>query len=924
MPELQILRKFFIALLVVLVACGESLTSEELLARSQVAFDAGEYDAATIDAKAALQQNPRSAPGRRLLGDIAMARASYAEAASEYEKALSFDSNAPISADYMTALVEGGQFRKILDEALDGRFAGLESNAIILAGLSTAEASTGNQQRARELLAQAKESTADHPFVRLAEVRFLSGSEGDIEAAKLKAQALAADYPEYAPGFSVLGDIQSLERDYEASAVSYAEAARLNPLRLRDRFSLVGALMSTGDTEAARTEIAGLNQLVSRNPILKFYQGRLALSDGLIEEGLNRLDETLADIPNHPGALYFAGLANLEQGNLATAERQLSTFLSQNPEHFEAKLALGRLYLQNTEAPRAQAMANRILDEFPGSVAALRILAAAMSMQGQHAESAEVYATLAQATETPDVRTLVRYGAELVRSGNTDGIAELEKARDLDPLNEQSRRLLVASYLAKGELDNARAEVASYRSAASDSAVPAILAGQLALFENDFEGAAKAFDEALSIDPQAQEALRGKAGIALRDGDVDAAAKVFEGALDSSPESFQSLMALAVLQERQGDSSAMVSTLQRAIEVDPDALSPRIALARQTMRDGQYGDGIALLTEVRDIHEESPELHELLAGGFLALREMDSAVAASERVLELRPNDLKSLRLAAVTAEADQKFDRAESYILRALEIAPEDVESRRRLVELYIFQKKYDELAELLESLPAATLQQRDVQLSRGRVELLRSNPEGALGLLRAAHAQAADSQSVFLLTSALLQNGSDDEAEEISERWLEENPDDPVVLQQYSTYLLARGRDADGAKYLSRIYEKAPDNVVVLNNLAWAYRKTNTSKAIELANSAVKLAPENMSIVDTRSVVLFEAGQFEDALADNDKALELAPGFPQVLFHRAQILDKMGRDVEAIRALERVENVRFAEQLQAQELLKAIKARS
>lgn len=913
-----------VAVLLALVGCGETLTSDELLTRSRSALEAGEYTAATIDAKSALQQDPRSALGRRLLGDIAMARAAYEEAGAEYEKALSFESDAGTVADYAIALVESGQFRKIVDEALDGRFLGLELNAVILAALATAEASTGNVQRARELIAQAKQNTADHPFVRLAEVRFLSGSEGDLEAAKLKAQSLTEDYPDYVVAFSVLGDIATLGGDYEAAAAAYSQAAKLNPLRLKDRFSLVGALMSTGDSEAARTEIAGLDALVSRSPALSFYQGRLALSDGLIKEGISSLDETLSDIPNHPAALYFSGLANLQQGNLATAERQLGGFLSQNPEHIEGRLALGRLYLENSEPVKAQEAANVILREFPGSVAALRIEAAALTLQGEHAQSADVYAKLVAGVESPDVNTVILYGAALVRSGDETGIAQLERARELDPSNARARSLLVASYLAKGQSDKASAEVDTYRVAAPDSAVPLVLSGQVALFGNDFEAAAEAFDAALEKNPLEREALRGKAGIALRNGDVDAAAAVFEGALKQDPSSFESLMALAVLEERRGDSDSMTAALRSAIDVNSDALSPRVALARQLMKNGQYGDGLALLNEVREIHSDAPALHELLAGGFLALGEMDSAVAASEKLLALRPNDLRSLKLAAVTAEASKDFEKAELYINRALEIAPEDTESRRRLAELYIFQKKYDELAEALAQLPEDIKQERDVQVYRGRVELLRGNPDAALDYLRAAQEQEADSASVYFLVAALLQTKETQEAETVAKRWLESNQDDAMILQQYSTYLLSLGRDEEGIEYLKRLLQKAPESVVVQNNLAWAYREIDPGRALKLASQATKSAPENMSVVDTRSVILMELGRFDEALEDNDKALELAPGYPQVLFHRGQILEKMGRDAEAIRVLDRVQDVNFGERGQAVALLKKIKTKS
>lgn len=912
-----------VPILTLLAACGESLTTEELLARGRVSLDEGKFNAASIDAKAALQQTPRSAAGRELLGDIAMARAAFADAAAEYEKALSFERDPSLVADYAVALIEAGKYRDILDEGLDGRFAGLESNAIVLAALANAEGATGNSAKASELIDRALRNTADDPFVRLVEARHLASIEGDVELARERAESLTADYPEYAAGFSALAAIASVQGDQEAAAAAYAEAARINPLRLRDRLPLVAALMSTGDLDGARAEVAALDKLIPTNPIVNFYQGRLALADGDIETGLAEMDEVLGDLPDHPGALYFAGLANLEEGNFATAERQLGNFLRGNPEHLEARLALGRLYLENSEGERAQEMANKVLTTNPGNVAAVRILAAALGLQGMYAESAQVYEQLAAAAEPDDVTTLVQYGSTLIRAGDEAGIPQLEKARDLDPDNEQARRLLVASYLAKGDVTAARSEAEAYRAAAPESAVPLVLLGQVALWEGDDDAASAAYDQALAIDSTSSEAMRGKAGLAMRGGDSAAAQEVFETALKEQPDSLESLISLAAIQEQRGETEAMAATLEKAVQSNPDALAPRVVLARHRMREGKYGQGVSLLTAVRDKYPESPDVHELLAGGFLAMGEMESAAASAEKLLQLRPDSPRALRIMAVTEQANKNFTKAEKHIQRALEIEPDDAQSRRTLVELYVLQQKYDELAALLAAYPPEILEKRDVKLARGRVELLRGNVDSAIDLLTQAQEMGGDSASVSLLVSALLRDGQTSEAESVADQWLEENPDDGAVLQQYSTYLLATARDRRGAQMLERLYQLAPGNIVVLNNLAWAYRSSNPERALELVDQALEQVPDNMSIIDTRSVILYEKGDYEEALEASDDALAIAPGFPQLLFHRGQILAGMGRVDEAISVLSKVERADFAEKPQVEQLLAELRSR-
>lgn len=911
------------AMCLFLLACAEPLTPEQLLDRGRASLEEGKLRAATVDIKAALQQNPRSVEGRKLLGDVSMARVQYAEAAAEYERALSFENDPEILALYAKSLILAGQSRKILDEALEGRFVGLENNAVVLASLASAEATLGNRARASELMDQALEYTADDAYVRWIQIRHVLGVDGDVEGARQLADVLVSDYPDYADAHSALAMVASVQGDTETAIAGYGRAAEINTRRLGDRLGLVAVLLTAQEFERASNEAEALEALIPDSPLLNYYQGRLALVQGRIEDGLAELGEVLSDIPNHPGALYFAGVANLKNGNRATAERQLTSFVASQPTHLGGRLALGRLYLDDGKAARARDIAKAVLNDFPGDLSALRMLASALAMEGEFLESAEVYARIKDIEVEPAAETQLQLGASLVRGGDISGIAELEQARSLDPTDPRTRKLLVASYLSEDDLLRADNEVASFKEAAPDSVEPYLLEASVALIKGDNAKALSAFEAALGLSPQNAEALRGKAGLALQAGDSATAIAVYENALDSEPDELSSLLSLAQIYAQTGDTEKMSVLLERAVAADSDALPPRLALARYWMTEGQPADAVRLLTEVRELHEDSTALNELLAGAFLSLGETGSAVGAAEKVLELNPDDARALRLLAVMEQADKQYADAERHIKRSLELAPDFPQSRRTLVELYIDQEKYDALAEYLAAFPDELQAEPDVKLARGRVELLRQNAGGAIPFLEAAYAEAPGSDSAFLLVNAYFTSQRFDDGEALAKDWLKTTANDLPMLQAYSTYLLANGRDEDGVEYLERSLGLQPDNVVVLNNLAWAYRQLNPERALELVNSAIDSVPSNMSILDTKSVVLRNMSRHKEALEVNDAALRLAPGFPQLLFHRAEILSDLNRIPEAVAILEKLEGARFAEHPAAMKLLQDLQAR-
>lgn len=85
---------------------------------------------------------------------------------------------------------------------------------------------------------------------------------------------------------------------------------------------------------------------------------------------------------------------------------------------------------------------------------------------------------------------------------------------------------------------------------------------------------------------------------------------------------------------------------------------------------------------------------------------------------------------------------------------------------------------------------------------------------------------------------------------------------------------------------------NVMVLNNMAYAQLMLgNTSKAVDFAGRAVKLAPSNPSVLDTMGWAMFQAGKNpEEALRILRKASQLAPQNATIKTHLAEAERKSG----------------------------------
>jgi tetratricopeptide (TPR) repeat protein len=136
-----------------------------------------------------------------------------------------------------------------------------------------------------------------------------------------------------------------------------------------------------------------------------------------------------------------------------------------------------------------------------------------------------------------------------------------------------------------------------------------------------------------------------------------------------------------------------------------------------------------------------------------------------------------------------------------------------------------------------------------------------------------------------------------ECCKKWIKYDPADSEAWVMYTNALQAiEDIPATQAAYEQAI-ERFPDVPMLRVFFALFYRKQEQpDKAIELLNQAVDIAPDPL-ILTIRSQVLSQYDQLDAALTDLDRIANHGD-FYMVSHARGEILEKMGRDDEALEA--------------------------
>ena len=97
--------------------------------------------------------------------------------------------------------------------------------------------------------------------------------------------------------------------------------------------------------------------------------------------------------------------------------------------------------------------------------------------------------------------------------------------------------------------------------------------------------------------------------------------------------------------------------------------------------------------------------------------------------------------------------------------------------------------------------------------------------------------------------------------------------------------------ARQYKALLEIAPNNVMLLNNVAWASGQMKDPKALEYAEKASKLAPNDPAVLDTLGKLLVEKGENARAVEALQKATQIAPNVPTIRLNLARVLIKSGQ---------------------------------
>jgi cellulose synthase operon protein C len=879
----------------VLAACSQS-SPEKSIASGKAYLAKGDYNAAAIEFKNALQQQPDNGEGRFLLGTALAEQGDAVAAEAELRRALQYKHPEDIVIPPLArAMSDAGQAKKMLGEFGNKQLSTADAQAELKAVIGLAHLQQGEIDAAARAFAAARTAKPDHLIAQLGEAR-VTAVRGDLPAAAKAVEAVLAKAPGDIEALALKGELAMAQRQFDAAASAFAQVVQKRPSAGSAWFSLVISLAEQQKVDEAKQRLDGFKKAVPRDPRASYLQAWMSMREGNKAAARDSILQVLKVAPDHVPTLALAGLIESENGNYVQAEEHLRRVLERVPQHFAAAQTLVGVHLRARQPGKALERLQPLLKARPNDPAILA-LAGEVYLANNRVAEARKYFEASTAGDASNPRTQMRLGEIYLATRDDErAMKALQSAEALDPKSDRPDLALIASSLQRREFDKALAAIDVLEKKRPDNPLPHNLRGSAYLGKNDRAKARASFERALAVEPAYFPAALNLAGLDLREGKRDDARKRFERVLEKDAKNSRASIALADVMIAEGRPTAeVVGVLERGVKANPSAPEAHTALIAYHLRSRDPRAAVTAALGAAAALPESPQMLELLGVSQQAAGEINQAITSFQKLAKQIPNAAGPLVRLAGAYTANKDYAGAVRELRRALELEPGNLDITRELASVFVLQGSPDAAVR-----EARAVQERDPKSAAGHVlegDIYAAQKQWAEAERAYARGQkVVAAPGIAIRRVAVLDaSGKRAEADAAGAAWMKEQPKDVVVR----TFLAERALGQKDYKQAATLYQSAlalqPENALLLNNYAWSIGRLGDPRALEFAERATQLQPEAAPILDTYGMLLAERGQVDRGLEMMTRAVQFGPMLSEVRLNYARVLAKAGKKPEA-----------------------------
>jgi putative PEP-CTERM system TPR-repeat lipoprotein len=697
------------------------------------------------------------------------------------------------------------------------------------------------------------------------------------------------------------GEILTRKNDRAGAIAEFNEAIKIEPNNLGGYIERAQLLIAQSEDAKAQADVKAALTIAPRSVPAQYLQALLMARAKDYAGADTTLTKYATTFPSFPRGYYLQAVVKSSLKQYEQAESAITAYLGAVPNDLGGEKVLADIQLKKGNAAAAADTLEKITADTPDDAQSLAMLGQAYMQLGKSQQAVDAFDRASKLA--PDNATVLRGLAlnHLSQGQTSQGTSELEKALQLAPDDDPSAQALVLVYVRQREFDKAMKLVDDMRKRQPQDPIAANMAGMIELAQQKLPEAEAAYSAVAKQFPDFVPTKLQLAYIYAAQGRMDQARDTYQAILAKDPGNLAALQNLTSVFIQQKQVDQVVDLWLKSHRAQPDNVPVSIGLIQAYISKKDYDSGLALVRDMQVRLPNEARLFAMRAELELQKNQPKDAVVSLQRLTELQPQDPAARRDLAIAQERSGDLPAAIASIGEARKVDPNNIGLAAEEVRLLGLRNPDDgiaaaqRLATTMPDQPAAQALEGDYLVSLKR-------PADS----KAAYQKAFDAHPSLVLVERLsasaVRDGKTAEGGKLLNDWAAAHPDDIPSKFAVANFALGQ-KDWPKAKagYEALLTKERSSDPLILNNLAVIYQRDNDPRALEYAQKAHTVAPQNSAITDTLGWIMVQKGDVPNGIKFLQQASDAAPDSLDIQYHLAFALDATGKKPDATAVLKK-----------------------
>ncbi len=567
------------------------------------------------------------------------------------------------------------------------------------------------------------------------------------------------------------------------------------------------------------------------------------------------IEEYRLALENDPSSEFLSsGLAELyaRTGRIRDAVSEAQDIINRDPSNLDARKLLGRIYLRSIGDAQSGSQSQEVLK--------LAI---------------EQYESIVKLEPNSADNHLVLGRLYLISKDLQKAEGEFKTAVKLEPTSEEAVSTLAYLYNEEGDTTRAVEVLNSVPEGARSAKLYSAL-GFTYEQKKDYPNAVAAYKQAISLDHDNLDAVRGLAQNLLNNNQNDEALKQYLVLEQADSQDPQPSLQIAKIYQRMGKFDQALAQLKKTETLAPDLL------------EITYDE--AIIFDAQGKYEESAQaLQKLLtrttkpAGNYTAQEKGNRALFME--------------RLGNVYREENRPLLAVETFRKMTDLGAEEGARGYQEIIETYREQKQWGEATKAAQEAAKKLPDDKTLKLTLATQLADDGKAEEGIQTAKALLKNSADDRETYISLSNIysrLKRWKDAEDAIAKADKLSVKPEEKQYIFFLQGAMYERQKKYDLAEQMFRqVLQQDPNNTMTLNYLGYMLADHNMrlEEALNLIKKALNLDPQNGAYLDSLGWAYFKLGNYDLAEENLRKAAEKTPNDATVQDHLGELYAKTGQ---------------------------------